>query len=141
MPGGPWTPTSRVASRCRRSTKSSWARWPRNDFQKAFECLSKAINYEPSESLEKVLKEALSWLAVSRTSECLATFKAWADEHFGGIRSAFAVFDADGSNSVTLREWRHACRIYGFNQGSSSLFKPLSQSILNGDEMSIHLGP
>ena len=54
------------------------------------------------------------------------TFKAWADEHFGGIRWAFAVFNADGSNSVTLREWRHACRIYGFNQGSSSLFKPLT---------------
>ena len=31
----------------------------------------------------------------------------------------------DGSNSVTMREWRYACRIYGFNQGASSLFKQL----------------
>lgn len=31
----------------------------------------------------------------------------------------------DGSNSVTLREWRYACRIYGFNSGASSLFKQL----------------
>ncbi|CAJ1326964.1 unnamed protein product, partial [Effrenium voratum] len=57
------------------------------------------------------------------SSAVLATFKKWADDNFGGIRSAFVVFDADGSNSVTLREWRHACRIYGFNQGASSLFK------------------
>jgi hypothetical protein len=28
-----------------------------------------------------------------RSSEVLATFKAWADDNFGGIRSAFAVFD------------------------------------------------
>jgi len=59
------------------------------------------------------------------SSATLATFKKWADENFGGIRSAFMVFDADGSNGVTLREWRHACRIYGFHQGASSLFKQL----------------
>lgn len=59
------------------------------------------------------------------SSEVLATFKAWADDNFGGIRSAFAVFDGDGSNSVTMREWRYACRIYGFNQGAASLFKQL----------------
>ena len=28
-----------------------------------------------------------------RSSAVLATFKAWADDNFGGIRSAFAVFD------------------------------------------------
>ena len=59
------------------------------------------------------------------SSNVLATFKAWADDNFGTIRSAFAVFDSDGSNSVTLREWRYACRIYGFNSGASSLFKQL----------------
>eukprot|EP00438_Fugacium_kawagutii_P005776 Skav228437 [mRNA] locus=scaffold3558:172793:178853:+ [translate_table: standard] len=59
------------------------------------------------------------------SSNVLATFKAWADDNFGGIRSAFAVFDSDGSNSVTMREWRYACRIYGFNQGAANLFKQL----------------
>ncbi|CAE7207961.1 ehhadh [Symbiodinium pilosum] len=59
------------------------------------------------------------------SSATLATFKKWADDNFGGIRSAFMVFDSDGSNGVTLREWRHACRIYGFHQGAASLFKQL----------------
>lgn len=59
------------------------------------------------------------------SSATLAVFKKWADDNFGGIRSAFMVFDSDGSNGVTLREWRHACRIYGFHQGASNLFKQL----------------
>lgn len=29
-----------------------------------------------------------------RSSNVLATFKAWADDNFGTIRSAFAVFDS-----------------------------------------------
>ncbi|CAK9011477.1 Hypothetical protein SCF082_LOCUS11102 [Durusdinium trenchii] len=77
-------------------------------------------------ALDADLSGSITLLEIdSESSSVLANFKAWADQNFGGIRSAFAVFDDDGSNSVTLREWRHACRIYGFNQGASSLFKQL----------------
>merc|ERR1719317_1764697 len=44
--------------------------------------------------------------------ETLRSFKLWADEQFGSVRSTFSVFDEDGSNSVTGREFRRAARIY-----------------------------
>lgn len=47
-------------------------------------------------------------------SNTLGNFKAWADEEFGSVKSAFSVFDNDGSNEVTFREFRKACRTYGF---------------------------
>jgi len=49
------------------------------------------------------------------SSDTLSNFKAWADEEFGGVRSAFQVFDNDGSNEVSYREFRQTCRAYGFD--------------------------
>jgi len=61
----------------------------------------------------------------AESSGILERFKTWADTEFGGVRSAFGAFDEDASNSITLKEWRHACRIYGFNNGAVALFKEL----------------
>lgn len=59
------------------------------------------------------------------SSDTLARFKIWADEEFGGVRSAFGVFDNDGSDEVTYREFGRACRVYGFEGSVHSLFHAL----------------
>jgi Ca2+-binding EF-hand superfamily protein len=59
-------------------------------------------------------------------SGTLSNFKAWADEEFGGVRAAFTVFDNDGSNEVTYREFKRTCRSYGFDcQDVRSVFQAL----------------
>ena len=39
------------------------------------------------------------------SSKALSSFKAWAEEEFGTVRSAFNVLDADGSGKMTWQEW------------------------------------
>eukprot|EP00927_Polykrikos_kofoidii_P012175 TRINITY_DN15237_c0_g1_i1.p1 TRINITY_DN15237_c0_g1~~TRINITY_DN15237_c0_g1_i1.p1 ORF type:complete len:767 (+),score=120.86 TRINITY_DN15237_c0_g1_i1:158-2302(+) len=58
-------------------------------------------------------------------NDTLRRFKHWANEEFGGVRSAFAVFDSDGSNEVSSREFRRSCRIYGFEGDVHTLFRAL----------------
>lgn len=55
-------------------------------------------------------------------SETLLGFKRWADEEFGGVRSAFSVIDSDGSNEATFKEFRRACRSYGFEGNCKHIF-------------------
>mmetsp|Transcript_99173 Transcript_99173/g.190426 ORF Transcript_99173/g.190426 Transcript_99173/m.190426 type:complete len:767 (+) Transcript_99173:71-2371(+) len=59
------------------------------------------------------------------SSMTLGCFKSWADEEFGGVRSAFGVFDNDGSNEVSFREFKRACRAYGFNHDVKTVFQAL----------------
>eukprot|EP00747_Dinoflagellata_sp_TGD_P095898 gnl/TRDRNA2_/TRDRNA2_166648_c0_seq1.p1 gnl/TRDRNA2_/TRDRNA2_166648_c0~~gnl/TRDRNA2_/TRDRNA2_166648_c0_seq1.p1 ORF type:complete len:801 (-),score=144.13 gnl/TRDRNA2_/TRDRNA2_166648_c0_seq1:54-2456(-) len=58
-------------------------------------------------------------------SDTLLGFKNWADAEFGSVRSAFNVFDTDGSNEVSYREFRRACRSYGFERDVHALFHAL----------------
>lgn len=58
-------------------------------------------------------------------SEYLFTFKKWADDSFGGLKSAFNVFDIDDDRCIDFREFRHCCRIYGFDGNISSIFQIL----------------
>lgn len=62
----------------------------------------------------------------------LYEFKKWADDSFGGVRSAFGVFDSDGSGSLTLREFRHNCRIFGYNGSAAEIFRAIDVES-NGD--------
>jgi len=55
-------------------------------------------------------------------SDILLSFKQWADEEFGGVRSAFSVFDDNGSGEVKYREFRRACRTYGYDRDVRTLF-------------------
>lgn len=55
----------------------------------------------------------------------LLAFRKWADEEFGSVKSAYMVFDDDGSNNVTSREFRRACRLYGFEGGAMTIFRAL----------------
>jgi Ca2+-binding EF-hand superfamily protein len=55
-------------------------------------------------------------------SNTLLGFKRWADDEFGGVRSAFTVIDSDGSNEITLKEFKRACRSYGFEGNCKRLF-------------------
>jgi len=57
--------------------------------------------------------------------ETLSFFKRWAEEEFGSVRSAFGVFDSDGSNEVSYREFRRACRAYGLDRDVHTLFYAL----------------
>lgn len=55
----------------------------------------------------------------------LLEFKKWADDSFGGVRSAFGVFDSDGSLSLTQREFRSNCRMYGYKGNAVDIFKAI----------------
>eukprot|EP00927_Polykrikos_kofoidii_P060327 TRINITY_DN55330_c0_g1_i1.p1 TRINITY_DN55330_c0_g1~~TRINITY_DN55330_c0_g1_i1.p1 ORF type:complete len:762 (+),score=124.40 TRINITY_DN55330_c0_g1_i1:204-2489(+) len=60
--------------------------------------------------------------------ESLVEFKRWADDEFGGVRSAFKVLDADASNELTYFEFRKACLMYGFHGDLKTLFDSLDQN-------------
>jgi len=61
----------------------------------------------------------------AEASEVLKGFRMWADAEFGSVRSAFGVFDSDGSGTITYKEFRSCCRIYGFDGSARSLFYAL----------------
>lgn len=58
----------------------------------------------------------------SNASEFLMEFRNWCHNEFGTVKSAFHVFDEDGSNSLTYEEFRGACRIYGYIGHYRTLF-------------------
>mmetsp|Transcript_39865 Transcript_39865/g.72609 ORF Transcript_39865/g.72609 Transcript_39865/m.72609 type:complete len:763 (-) Transcript_39865:54-2342(-) len=75
----------------------------------------------------------------SDAAETLFAFKRWAEEEFGSVRTAFGVFDTDGSNEVSYREFRRACRAYGLNADVHTLFHALDvekSGTLSVDEVS-----
>jgi len=55
----------------------------------------------------------------------LMDFKRWAEAEFGGVKSAFRVLDMDNSGELTYREFRGACRNYGFQGDTKALFESL----------------
>lgn len=57
--------------------------------------------------------------------DIIASWKAWAEEEFGSIHSAFKVLDADGSGSLSFVEFRRACRYFGFLKPAKPLFSVL----------------
>jgi Ca2+-binding EF-hand superfamily protein len=59
------------------------------------------------------------------SSNTLRDFRDWCAEEFGGVRYAFEVFDASGDNEVNYREFRRACRIYGYQGRPHPLFHAL----------------
>jgi len=58
----------------------------------------------------------------------LLEFKIWADTEFGGVRPAFKTIDADKSNQINFREFRSACRSFGFKGDILGLFESLDQT-------------
>lgn len=67
--------------------------------------------------------------------ETLRQFRAWADQSFGCTRSAFTVFDDDGSNGVSKVEFRKAARIYGYEGDAKDLFDALD--VENSGQLSV----
>jgi Ca2+-binding EF-hand superfamily protein len=63
----------------------------------------------------------------SDSHEILLEFKRWAEEEFGGVKSAFRVLDADNSGELTFDEFRRACRNYGYHGDVQKLFNSLDQ--------------
>merc|ERR1719282_1435490 len=63
----------------------------------------------------------------SAAHDSLLEFKNWADNEFGGVRSAFKIFDRDNSGELTFKEFRNACRNYGFPGNLRNLFLCIDQ--------------
>lgn len=61
----------------------------------------------------------------AQSSDCFLGFKRWADEEFGGIRSAFSVLDCDGTGALNRREFRKAMSAYGYQGDIKHLFEAL----------------
>lgn len=57
------------------------------------------------------------------TSKVLLSFKMFAHEEFGSVRSLFGVFDHDGSGELSNREFTRSCRAYGFIGDARVLFR------------------
>eukprot|EP00927_Polykrikos_kofoidii_P027328 TRINITY_DN24084_c0_g1_i1.p1 TRINITY_DN24084_c0_g1~~TRINITY_DN24084_c0_g1_i1.p1 ORF type:complete len:719 (+),score=107.52 TRINITY_DN24084_c0_g1_i1:103-2259(+) len=57
----------------------------------------------------------------------LVEFKRWADNNFGGVRSCFKVMDSDKSNELNFREFRAACRNFGWKGNVRKLFFSFDQ--------------
>jgi len=62
------------------------------------------------------------------SSTVLLDFRNWAVKEFGSVKSMFAVFDEDNSKSLSLKEFKRACRIYGFRGHLKSLFNILEST-------------
>mmetsp|Transcript_32410 Transcript_32410/g.58940 ORF Transcript_32410/g.58940 Transcript_32410/m.58940 type:complete len:802 (+) Transcript_32410:84-2489(+) len=59
------------------------------------------------------------------SSQTLLSFRKWACQEFGGVKSLFGVFDADGSGTLSFQEFRAACRVYGYEGSTKILFAAL----------------
>jgi len=59
------------------------------------------------------------------THDSLMHFKAWAEEEFGNVRAAFKALDKDNSGQLTFKEFRGACRNFGFQGNTPVLFSSL----------------
>lgn len=73
------------------------------------------------------------------SSDILLRFRKWATDECGSVKSAFQVFDADKSSELSHKEFRNACRIYGFEGDPRKLFKALDsdgRGTLSLDEIS-----
>lgn len=57
-----------------------------------------------------------------RANDALLEFKLWADDEFGSVKTAFKVLDADRSGELNYREFRGACRNFGFSGDLRALF-------------------
>lgn len=74
----------------------------------------------------------------SEAAHSLVDFRKWADKEFGSVRSAFEVFDQSRDNEVSFKEFRAACRAFGFRRNIKSLFDALDtdqQGLLSLDEV------
>jgi len=68
-------------------------------------------------------------------AELLASFRSWAEAHFGSVELAFKAFDKEGSGSVTLADLKQACRKLKWDGDVKALFQCLNaKGNVTGDE-------
>eukprot|EP00931_Biecheleriopsis_adriatica_P056035 TRINITY_DN33211_c0_g1_i1.p1 TRINITY_DN33211_c0_g1~~TRINITY_DN33211_c0_g1_i1.p1 ORF type:complete len:748 (-),score=149.21 TRINITY_DN33211_c0_g1_i1:24-2267(-) len=63
------------------------------------------------------------------TNNALTEFREFAISQFGSVRSCFHVFDLDESGEITFLEFKHACRVYGFQGHLKPIFRALDSSV------------
>jgi len=102
-------------------------------------CCKQIHFHEKSPPMQRDLAYAGAWRALDldlsgyitlreideEASDTLLSFKQWCDEEFGGVRSAFAIFDEDHDGDVSFREFRRACRTYGYEFDIRTLYEAL----------------
>lgn len=77
-------------------------------------------------ALDEDLSGFITLREIDKTSsESLADFKRWADGEFGSVKTSYYVFDHDNSHSVSSREFRRCCSIYGYEGNAHLLFRVL----------------
>jgi Ca2+-binding EF-hand superfamily protein len=77
-------------------------------------------------SLDPHLTGVITLLQIDpKTSKVFYDFRLWAEGEFGSIRSAFGVFDDDGSHEVNFKEFVKCCNVYGFDGDSHQIFRAL----------------
>lgn len=77
-------------------------------------------------ALDKDLSGFITLAEIDHLShECLKSFKEWATREFGSVKSAFKVFDVNGSSQVSSYEFKRSCRIYDFDGDANAIFRAL----------------
>lgn len=61
----------------------------------------------------------------AESSETLRNFRRWCEDEFGGVKSAFGVFDPIGHGEVTFKDFRRSCFYYGYDGNLKELFHAL----------------
>lgn len=80
-------------------------------------------------ALDSTMSGTISLSSVDpASSTVLLDFRNWAVKEFGSVKSMFTVFDEDNSKSLSLKEFKRACRIYGFRGHLKSLFNILEST-------------
>lgn len=80
-------------------------------------------------ALDSTMSGTISLSSVDNASSTvLLDFRNWAVKEFGSVKSMFSVFDEDNSKSLSLKEFKRACRIYGFRGHLKSLFNILEST-------------
>jgi len=77
-------------------------------------------------ALDENMSGTISLSDIDPTSSTVLTdFRLWAVKEFGSVRSMFSVFDEDSSKTLSFKEFKRACRIYGFRANLKALFSIL----------------
>eukprot|EP00930_Biecheleria_cincta_P045179 TRINITY_DN31148_c0_g1_i1.p1 TRINITY_DN31148_c0_g1~~TRINITY_DN31148_c0_g1_i1.p1 ORF type:complete len:705 (+),score=124.97 TRINITY_DN31148_c0_g1_i1:42-2156(+) len=60
-----------------------------------------------------------------KAAKVLVEFRDWASEEFGSVANMYRIFDSNNSHSLSWKEFRKACHLYGYWGNARELFTAL----------------
>lgn len=60
-----------------------------------------------------------------KSAQVLVKFREWADQEFGSVANMYRIFDSNNSDSLSWKEFRNACHLYGYWGNARELFTAL----------------